>query len=124
MAYSNNTERTGGNLSEKFSLQQYKQDLSNMIRGKEADMCRGDLSRLEQLDATTDEYLLRKWSWISAISGAAASFLLAPFLLGLITPLLPTILSELLWAVAKVCMGLALLMFCAAIYFTIGKSSE
>lgn len=111
-------------MSEKFSVQQYKQDLSKMLRSKEADMCRGDLSRLEQLDATTDEYLLRKWSWISAITGAGVSFLLAPLLLSLVTPLFPTLLSEFLWAVAKVCMGMALLMFCAAIYFTIGKSSE
>lgn len=87
-------------------------------------MCRGDLSRLEQLDSTTDDYLLKKWSWISAITGVAGSFLAAPFLLSILVPLLPELVGQLLWAVVKVCMGLSLLMFCAAIYFTINRSSE
>jgi hypothetical protein len=111
-------------LSQKFSFQQYRLDLANAIRSKEADMCRGDLSRLEQLDSTTDDYLLKKWSWISAITGAASSFLAAPFLLSIFVPLLPELVGQLLWAVVKVCMGLSLLMFCAAIYFTISRSSE
>lgn len=108
----------------KFSIQQYKVDLAGFLRTKEAEMARGNLSRLEQLESTTDEYLLKKWTWVSAISGAGFSFFVCPFLLSLITPLLPQLLSELLWAVAKVCMGMCLLMFCAAIYCTIVKSSD
>lgn len=111
-------------MSEKFSFQQLKSDLVAELRKKEAEMCRGDLSRLEQLESTTDSYLLKKWTWTSAIAGAAFSFFACPLLLGVLTPFLPVLLTEFLWAVAKVCMGMCLLMFCAAIYFTIVRSSN
>lgn len=111
-------------MSEKFSFQQFKKDVARELRNKEADMCRGSLSRLEQLESTTDEYLLKKWTWTSAVTGAIFSFVVCPFALSIFTPIFPHLLSEILWAVAKVCMGLSLLMFCAAIYFTIVRSQD
>lgn len=111
-------------MSEKFSVQKFKKDVVVELRSKEAEMCRGNLSRLEQLDSTTDEYLLKKWSWTSAVAGAIFSFFLCPLVLGVLTAILPKLMSEFLWALAKVCMGMSLLMFCAAIYFTIVRSSD
>jgi hypothetical protein len=111
-------------LTEKFSFQKFKKDLVAELRNKEAEMCRGNLTRLEQLDSTTDAYLLKKWTWTSAVVGAIVSFFVSPLILGVLTPILPRLMSEFLWSVVKVCMGMSLLMFCAAIYFTIVRSSD
>ena len=111
-------------VSKDFSLDQYIKDAAIFLRKYEAERLRGNIAQLEDLENTSDIALVRKWAWISAICGALFSFLAMPLLLGLVQSLLPFMLTQFLWAFVKVSMGMSLLMFAAAIYFTIGMSSE
>lgn len=101
------------------STEKYLKEVALWLRSKEAERARGNPAALEELELTNDSTLLRKWSWISAMSGAAFSFLILPLLLGLLHSLLPEIVDKFLWAIAKVCMGLSLLMFLTSFYFTV-----
>lgn len=103
-----------------FNLENHLKQVAQLVREKEAYMRRGDLAALQELDELTDEYLLRKWAWVAAIVGVIASFAVVPLVLGVIGGFLPVFVRELFWAFAKVSMGVSLLMFCAAIYFTMG----
>jgi hypothetical protein len=103
---------------EKFSLARYKREVAAYIREKQAHMARGQLPALQALESRSDDELLQRWAWTSAISGAIFSFLFAPLALSLLHNLVPYLLVKLLWAVTQVCMGLTLLMFGVAVYFT------
>ncbi len=111
-------------MDKRFSGKEYLKEVAKVLRQREAETARGDLARLEYLENTTDEMLLRKWGWISTIVGAIASFFLLPLFIGLIQHFLPEWLSLLLWSLAKVSMGICLLMFAVTIYFTIGFGAE
>lgn len=111
-------------MKPKFSLEEYLIEVAKRLRQHEAERARGNLTQLEELEHTTDATLLRKWGWLSTIIGAVFSFLLLPFVLGIIQPFVPEMLSLFLWAVVKVSMGMSLLMLAVSIYFTIGYQSE
>lgn len=108
----------------KRDLEHYLKEVATRLRQHEAERIRGDLALLEELEHTTDMTLLRKWGWISSIIGAIGSFVAFPLLLGVIQHFLPEWLGNTLWTIAKVAMGLSLLMFAASVYFTIGPQSE
>lgn len=111
-------------LKEGFSLDLYLKEVVKRLRRHEAEMARGDISRLEELEQTTDSTILRKWGWISTLTGAFFSFIILPFTIGVVQAFLPEWGSNLLWAIAKVSMGLSLLMLLASIYFTLGLNSN
>lgn len=111
-------------MTKQFSLQTYKQEIIKFIREKEAEMSRGNISKLEALEKSTDEILLKKWAWLSAIVGVIFSFIFLPFLISIMHMFLPAVLLQVLWFCTRACMGMSLLMFGAATYFTIIKSSD
>ncbi len=106
------------------SIDEYKHLVATYIRQKEADMCRGQLERLNELERVSDDELLRKWAWMSAIAGAAASFLAGPLILTVLARLLPPLLLLFFWAVVKVAMAASLSMFALAFYLTRQMSSH
>lgn len=105
--------------NEGFSKERYLKEVAQKLRQVEAERIRGDLIKLEELEHTTDATLLRKWGWISAIVGAIFSFFILPLIIGLVQHFLSEWLSQFLWAIAKVSMGMSLLMFAASVYITI-----
>ncbi|MBX9685930.1 MAG: hypothetical protein K2X27_04460 [Candidatus Obscuribacterales bacterium] len=107
-----------------LSKEEYFKLLATRLRQIEAERARGDMAKLEDLEQTTDATLLRKWTLVSAIVGAAGSFFLMPLLISVVQPFIPEWADTLLWSIAKVSMGLALLMFGAAIYFTLGMNQD
>lgn len=111
-------------MKQGFSFKPYLHDVAQKLRQHESERARGNLSLLEHVEHTSDETLLRKWGWISTIVGAIFSFLVMPFAISILQPFVPELFDKILWAVAKVSMGMSLLMFAASIYFTIGLDSD
>ncbi|MBY0356391.1 MAG: hypothetical protein K2W82_00200 [Candidatus Obscuribacterales bacterium] len=108
----------------RISLNEYQKHLVGFIRRREAELSRGDISKLESLDRTSDDMLLRKWSWLSTIVCAAFSFLLMPFIISLIQRLIPNILYQMLWLITKTSMAVSLVVFAAAVYFTVLRTPD
>lgn len=108
----------------KEQLEDYKRKVAHYLREREAGMYRGQLDRLSALDLASDEDLIRKWSWKSAIVGIIASFAALPLGINVIGIFLPFELVQFLWAIDKVCMALTIVMFCVALYFTFRRNSS
>lgn len=111
-------------MNQKFSLDEYLKEVVKVLRQKEAEMARGNIAKLEDLEQTTDATLLRKWGWISTLLGAGFSFLILPFSIGILQTFVPEWASLLLWSIAKVSMAMSLLMLGASIYFTVCLKSD
>jgi hypothetical protein len=94
------------------------------LREREANLARGQLTKLQALENVSDLDLLRKWAWMSAIFLAVGSFLGAPILLMAVGFILPFILSQLLWILAKIAMALTCAMLGTAIYLTFFAPSD
>lgn len=111
-------------MSKPFSLFALKNDAVGHIRRLEAELSRGDLAKLEAIDRTTDQTLLRKWSWVVAIITIIFSFAILPLLVSIIQIFSPLEIRKFFWFCIKFCMGISLLMFGTVTYFTIFKSSD
>ncbi len=111
-------------MSQGFSIDKYLKEVAGRLRQAEAERARGDLARLEELEHTSDMTLVKKWGWISVIVGAAFSFVVLPFIVGIAQHYVPDWIGTLLWSVIKVSMGMTLLMLGVTIYFTIGPNSD
>lgn len=109
-------------LNQTFSFDKYIKEVASKLRRYEAERIRGDLARLEELEHTTDLTLVRKWGWVSAIVGAGFSFILLPFITGIVQHYVPDWVGTLLWSIVKVSMGMTLLMLGVTIYFTIAHT--
>ena len=101
------------------SIKEYLNMVAMRLRQREAHMRRGNVAKLEDLEETSDEELLKKWSWMSAIAGLIVCFFIVPFVLSIINRFLPPILAHLLWSLALVSMVVVMAMFAAAIYLTV-----
>lgn len=106
------------------ALEDYKRRVAHYLRQREAGMARGQLDRLNALDQVTDEDLLRKWSWMSAIAGIVFAFFGLPLGINVVGIFLPFELVQFLWAVDKVCMALTIAMFCVAAYLTFRRNQS
>lgn len=103
------------------TLEEYKSLVANYLRQLEYDRCIGDELRLERLENSSDEDLLRKWLWLGAICGSLLCFLVLPTIAGFLARFIPFLLMEILWTVIKAGMGLVVLMAGLAIYFTVNR---
>lgn len=103
---------------------EYCRLVANYLRGREANLLRGQREGLDQLDQLTDVDLLRKWSWTSAIIGGIVAFAVMPIVLMVLHSLIPVILMQFLWAFTKVTWGLACAMFALAAFFTFFMSAD
>jgi hypothetical protein len=108
-------------LKVKEFLVEYKKQVSNYLRSKEAHISRGNLDRLVALEKMNDDQLLIKWSFLSAIAGSIFAFILLPILIGIMRYFLPHILITLLWSIAKVMMFLVIAMYGLAFYLLFKK---
>ncbi|MBI4534367.1 MAG: hypothetical protein HY711_10525 [Candidatus Melainabacteria bacterium] len=109
-------------MARESSLNEYKDLLSGLCRRLEVKCARGDQRRLERLDEMSDDELMRKWLWVSSIVGALIFYLGLPFLLSLLAQFIPSLLMQLLWSVLKLGMGMVIVIFALAVYFTIKRS--
>lgn len=107
-----------------FSWQEQLNHLALIIRQHEANQARGQLERLDQLQATSDQYLLLKWSWLFTICGSLISFIILPVVASFTHIFRSELLFQLAWTLTKICMGISLLMLLIAIKFTFSKQNN
>lgn len=105
------------------SLDDYTRKVAQYLREREAGRIRGQRERLAALDLVSDEELLRKWTWMSAIGGILVAFVGLPLGINIFRIFLPYELVQILWAVHKVAMAIVLAMFCVALYFTFRRNA-
>lgn len=105
------------------SLAEYQLFITTRLRSLEEKRAAGDAERLRLLATTPDSMLLRKWLLIVSVIGFPISFVVL-FLLGIISPHLPTFISTILWLLAKGAMGITFLIFLLGIYLTLNKSDQ
>jgi hypothetical protein len=105
-------------------IKAYIKQIAAIVRVREANILRGRPEALVALEHRSDVELVTRWAWTSAIVGAIATFLIAPFVLSALYRLLPTIIYDLLWFLLKVVMGCVMLMFAAAAWLTFKPISE
>lgn len=80
--------------------------------------------KLRQLATIDDNELLKKWLWIVCFIGGPISFIASPLLLGLLHPLLPALVTNILWIVVRTTMAITLILFILAVFLTIRESSS
>jgi hypothetical protein len=102
------------------TFQTYSAKAALYLRGKEANLLRGQPDRLHELELVTDSDLLRKYTWRMAIIGAGISFFIAPLAVSVLRFMLPELLVHILWFMVKVAMGAAGLVLALALYYTFG----
>lgn len=107
-----------------FSWQQQLNQLAAAIRQHEAHKARGKPDLLDQLQATSDQYLLLKWSWLFTICGIIISFAILPVLASFIHIFRSELLSQLVWILTKICMGISLLILFLAIALSLSKQNN
>ncbi|HEY9677398.1 MAG TPA: hypothetical protein V6C76_05290 [Drouetiella sp.] len=103
------------------SFEDYHRFITSRLRSLEEKRADNDPERLHHLAMTPDSMLLRKWLLIVSCAGFPASFLLM-FLLGIISPMLPPVIGQFFWILAKGAMGISFLIFLVGIYLTLVKS--
>ena len=104
-------------------FEDYCKKVAIYLRAREANFLRGRPEQLEQLDQLTDLDLLKKWSWMSAIVGGIGC-VAGMLLVSVLSSLLPVIVTQLLWALEKVALGLVCFMIALAAYFTFFMSID
>lgn len=100
------------------SFEEYQAFVTTRLRVFEEKRALNDPVKLKQLELTPDADLLRKWMLIVSVIGFPITFVFMIFL-GMIGKYLPELISQLLWIVAKGAMGITLLIFLLASYYTI-----
>jgi len=111
-------------ISLRDKLHVYSDKAAIYLRGREANLLRGQPEKLHELELVTDSDLLRKYSWRLAIMSAGACFFAAPVLVSVLSSLVPPLLGHLLWFMVKLGMALSCLTFALAAYYTFGQGSE
>lgn len=109
-------------MSGSNTLLEYKAMVANYLRDTEMERARGDTVRLNQIDNMSDDDLLRKWAWLGSIVGGIVFFVALPFALMILDRLIPLIILELIHFLLKMGMGLVIILFGFAVYFTVRKS--
>ena len=99
----------------------YHKYITSRLRAFEEKRAAGDVDRLHHIATTPDTMLLRKWMLIIACVGFPAS-VLAMFVLGILSWMLPPFISQTLVVLVKGVMGLSFLFFLVGGYLTIAKS--
>jgi hypothetical protein len=110
-------------MSPNVSLAEYRLFITSRLRAFEVKRAAGDAQRLSHLEMTPDSMLLRKWLLIVSGIGFPITFGIL-FLLGIISPHIPTFISTFLWIFAKGAMGITFLIFLLGIYLTLVKSDQ
>jgi hypothetical protein len=110
-------------MPENNLFQDSKAFVSSMLRALEIKRAGGDADKLREIGELSDDETLRKWLWTVAVIGAPTCFLGVPVLLCLLGIVIPNLMTV-LWFVAKVLMGLVLVVFAIAAYLTWRKDSK
>lgn len=101
-----------------ITTKKYRENFSAWLRKKEEHKARGDVGRLEDLAASGDDYLLKRWLWTMCLVQVPVAFVVIPFMLSMLSHYIAAAPAQILWGVAKVFMALSLLLFVATAVFT------
>ncbi|MBK9771145.1 MAG: hypothetical protein IPP57_10020 [Candidatus Obscuribacter sp.] len=93
--------------------------LVKLIRQTESRSMVGDTERLDQLAATTDDYLLKRCLWTIVLVTCPCIFIVLPFVISLLAGYLPEHVTAIIWLVAKVLMMLVFALLALTIFFTV-----
>jgi hypothetical protein len=104
--------------------QKYRANFSAWLRRQEETRAQGDSSRLDDIAASADDYLLKRWLWTICVIQIPVAFILIPFLLSILAHYISAGPSQILWVVAKSFMALSLLLLVATIVFTASSDSQ
>jgi hypothetical protein len=110
-------------LAPNISLAEYQAFITTRLRAFEEKRAAGDAERLSDLSSMPDSMLFRKWLLIASGIGFPISFVVL-FILGIISPHMPTFVSTIFWLIAKGAMGITFLIFLLGIYLTLNKSDQ
>ncbi len=99
------------------------QFMAKQLRVLEIRRAKGDAEKIQQINFSPDDELIRKWLWVVAIVGAPSAFIAMPFIVSLLQPFLFPWLAASLWIFAKAVMVFVFLIFIVAAVFTL-KSSQ
>jgi hypothetical protein len=102
-------------------LAEYQGFLAGMIRKSEISRARGDKERLGEIEACTDDYLLKRWLWTFAIVGGPITFIAIPVLLSGVGSVLPHTMMNYLWTMSKGAMAIIFVMFLVAVFTSNAK---
>jgi hypothetical protein len=113
---------TAGALMTRFEfIEKYQTLLAKRLRAREMEKARGDLPRLQHIESLTDADLVRKWMWILSIVGGPICFIIVPFVLSLLSALIPHVLMNVLWNLARLAMAVIFAIFILAVYSTVSQ---
>jgi hypothetical protein len=97
------------------SSSEYFNFLATTIRKAELRRAQGDKARLAEIEASTDEYLVRRWLWTYSIVGGPITFIAIPVLLsGLAQMLSPKVMNT-LWFLSRGAMAIIFILFLVAV---------
>jgi len=105
-------------------FQRYKLLAAGKLREMATERARGDSQKLQKLDKTTDDALLRRWLWTYSILGIVVVYALVPAILSFLGRFIPIILLSPLWLAVDLAKGVVVIMICLAIYFTVSRSAR
>jgi hypothetical protein len=77
-----------------------------------------DISRLEEIENTSDQALIAKWLWKMSIILTVPAFVLVPFIIPSLANILPPAIYEIVWFISKLFMAMVLIMLGLALYLT------
>lgn len=80
-----------------------------------------DEKKVEEISATSDDDLLKRWLWKFSLIGAPICFFILPIVMSFVGALISVIITEVLWLVVKAAMGVVLLALIFAIVMTVTK---
>ncbi len=106
------------------TIDEYKNSLVEYLRDLEYSRNQANPSKQQEIDAMSDDALIRKWMWRGSIYGFLICYLALPAVLSVMRAFIPAIFLGLFWTVLQLAMGAVGVMFFAAIYFTVKKKES
>ncbi|MBU6452156.1 MAG: hypothetical protein KGS72_10285 [Cyanobacteria bacterium REEB67] len=97
------------------SSSEYFDFLAASIRKSELRSAQGDKSRLAEIEASTDEYLVRRWLWTYSIVGGPVTFIAIPVLLSGLAQVAPSNVMNTLWFLSRGAMAIIFILFLVAV---------
>lgn len=96
-----------------------KARLVKLVRQVERRSMVGDNERLDELAATTDDYLLKRCLWTVVLITCPCVFIVLPFVISLMAGFWSANVISMIWLVSKVLMVLVFALLALTIFFTV-----
>ena len=97
------------------TLADYQGFVAGLIRKSELSRAGSDKVRLDEIQACSDGYLVRRWLWTFAIVGGPITFIAIPLLLSGLASVMPHSVMDPLWFLSRGAMAIIFVMFLGAV---------